>query len=166
MRASRNSRKRAAFQVPIYCHATDPIGPYKLALSLGRAVALELIDWDEALDCMMAVAIREAVKRKLEYDPRGLLTRMTWALSDFAQDTLDQSERLPGRMMQGIAARLRSLSSHINEAQADRAMAELEKMVLAIGEEAGRPYRAGELDGIVTEATRSALRRVARERGQ
>ena len=160
----RNSRRRAPLQGFAYAHPTDPTSGFGLAACLGRAVGLELLSFDSALDMMLAVSLSEVVKRGTEPDPLGLRTRLGWALMDRAASIQAAEEALPAKLTMGIAALLRGAARTMNDDQRERHLAALEALVRKIADREGRPCRAGELDVIAAHAYRSAARRVARER--
>jgi len=152
--------------VPFYAHATDPRAGYLMADWLGRAVALDLLGHEEAMVAMTIAACAEAKKTGVIFDPGGLRMRMAWALGAAARRVELAGAGLGGRLAAAIAARLRGQAAELTDAQRERAIEAIETMITKMADEAGRPYRAGELDGIAAEAYRSAVRRVARERAQ
>jgi hypothetical protein len=151
-------------QVPIFAHSSDPPDPYRLASVLGRAVALELMDWDDAADALTVSALTQLRKRGAPFDPLGLHARLSWALLDAAERIDQAGEGFVGRLALVLAARLRAMSTELTGGQRQRALADLEVLADSTFRQAGRPLRADMIGPAFADAMRLASRRVARER--
>ncbi len=69
--------------VPLFAHRLDPVGPYKLALELGRAAAREMLSDAVARSVLMQAAVAAAPDHPSLTSFYG---RLTWAMRDAARD--------------------------------------------------------------------------------
>lgn len=153
-----------AIAVPIYCHDLDPKEAYPLAECLGRAVALDLLDAGDARAALMLFAVRRL--GDAAYDPRGLSTRLAWALNDAVSEAELRRDMFPQKLTWALVDRLRGLGSNLSDDQQARALNALEALVLSIYERERRPIMQHELGAVASAAFRSARQRIARERGR